>query len=401
MKFRSLLLTALILAGLASCSDSDDDNAATPSEQPQYVLITANLTSQDGTGFLKAFSSLPTGTVDNTGTAAFQTLGAYGFRSFGKWVFKKNNDAGENGLQKYSVGADGKMVKDGFIRTGDSPNYHVVDATTGFYWDASLGLLKLQKFNPTTMQRTGEIDLAPNVRRTAAPYQSAGQHLLMARAGKLYADVHFGTDTGQGFLDATTDTARLAVVDIATGRYEKTTQFVGARGLGYIAENPMWTQDETGAIYLLSLGALGSATPGSKIMRLPAGGTDFDAGWSLSMNDYRRGGAFIHLAVRGGKVYTNIPQQAIAADFSNLASNMWEYNAIDIASKQATRLGGLPVADFNGSSESIREIDGKLSFLVTAPGFNGFYQLTPGSTTATEAFRVSGGGSAQGLALLK
>ena len=79
---------------------------------------------------------------------------AFGFRTFGKWFFNRTNAAGETGLQKYSLNTDGSLKNEGFI--AGSTQYLVVNETTGYYLDETRGLLKLQKFNPTTMLRTGK-----------------------------------------------------------------------------------------------------------------------------------------------------------------------------------------------------------------------------------------------------
>ena len=402
---KKLLLPFAALCALMTACTDDPTTEAAPDAKPGYVVLTGNVTAANGPGYLTAYAALPTGPVSNVTPTSLQTQGAYGFRTFGKTIFMPNNEANQSGIQKYSTGADGRIASGGFLSTGDSPNPLVVDEATGFYFDGGRDLLKIQKFNPTTLARTGDIDLSRLGRRAAA-YQSIGQHVLAASNGKLYADIHFGTASGRGFLDATVDTAFLAVVDIASGRYEKTIKLGGVRGLGYLASNRMWDRAEDGTLYLLSLGQFGAGN--SKIVRVLPGTTDFDAGWKLDIADYRAGGAFVQLLVRGGKIYTNVPTEALAANFSNLATNIWQYVVIDPVTKQATRVQGIPTADFNGSTQSLIEADGKVYFLVTTPatnptlpGFNGFFVAPVGSTTATEAFRVSAGGSVQGLAILK
>lgn len=401
---KKLLLLFAALCALASCSD-DPTTSATPNAKPGYVLLTGNVSAANGPGYLTAYSALPTGSVTNVASTSLQTQGAYGFRTFGKNLFMLNNEANQSGIQKYAAGTDGRIANGGFLSTDDSPNPLVVDETTGFYFDGGRDLLKIQKFNPTTLTRTGDIDLSRLARRSAA-YQSIGQHVLATSNGKLYADIHFGTASGRGFLDATADTAFLAVIDIASGRYEKTIKLPGVRGLGYLAANRMWDRADDGTLYLLSLGQFGSGN--SKIVRVLPGTTNFDPTWKLDIADYRPGGAFIQLLVRGGKIYTNVPTEALAANFSNLATNIWQYVVIDIATRQSTRVQGVPTSDFNGSTQSLVEADGKVYFLVTTPAtnatlpsFNGFFVAPLGSTTATEAFRVSAGGSVQGLAILK
>ena len=82
---------------------------------------------------------------------------------------------------------DGSLKDEGFISTGTYTQYLVVDETHGYYLDADRSTLNLQKFNPSTMAGTGEVDLTSlaktEVDGITVERQVIGQHTLAAKEG--------------------------------------------------------------------------------------------------------------------------------------------------------------------------------------------------------------------------
>ena len=387
-----------LLTLLASCSKNNSDSPA-PAAQGRYLVLSNDAISQTGAGYLSTTAELPSGTVSTVGAGSLQSQGTgSALQVFNNWVFKKSNSANEAGIQKLTVGTDGRLQDQGFIKASSSgfSTFAVVSATQGFYSDDNLGKLKLQLFNPTTMQRTGELDLAANLAQTGTPYATVGRHVLAATGGKLFADVYYSDNPQSiGLLDYKGTTAYLAVIDLATGKYEKTISLpnvVGNIGLGF--ENPAWTTAADGTLYICTLGSLGVG--GSKVVRVKPGTNDFDTTWSLDMNTYRPGSAFVSIYVKDNTLYTQISTEAIKSDFSNLYNEIWELHSIDLTSKQATKVPGIntPVL-FSGHAHATREVNGKLYFRVikSTQNLNGYYVLDGG--TAKPAFGLSAGGNAQ------
>ncbi len=397
MNHRRLLAGLTLLTLLTACSKNDSSTPSpTPATQGRYLIMSNDFNSQTGAGYLTTYPSLPTGTISNIAANSLQSQGTFGTLTYlNNWVFKSSNVANETGIQKFSIGVDGRLKDEGFIKSADN-RYYIVSATEGYYWDSDLGRLKIQKFNPTTMQRTGEIDLTANLTKAGEAYISAGQHVIAAHNGKLFVSIYYGKSaTSIGFLDYKYDTAYMAVVDVATGKYEKTIQMPNVSGgIGYLASNPMWTKAADGTMYFCCLGNVGAVS--SKIIRIKAGTTDFDQTWSLNMDDYRKGSSFVNVYVKGNALYAHVSTEAIKADYSNLYNEIWEYYAIDLTTKQATKVGGIntPVL-FTGDSHSIIEINNQLYFRVinSAQKLNGYYVLD--GTTTKPAFNLSAGGNAQ------
>lgn len=385
---------------MTSCSDdSNDPETVTVAEN--YVVMSGESTNPFS-GYITSFGgTLPSGQISNIKTSSKQVLGSLGMRSIGKYFYKMANFQYETGVQKFSVSATGEIKDEGFIACGKailgSAQYTVVNETTGFYFDGDRGLLKIQKFNPSTMQRTGEIDLSTQLANSAIEYISVGQNCLMVKEGKLFANVHYGKSASKGFLDAVDDKIRFAVIDIATGTFEKVTTFTTGtpQQVCWFTDNSMWDLGDDGALYFCTLGKVAGGA--SKILRFKAGATDIDTTWKLEMDDYKLNGCFVNVIAKGGKIYTRIPTESLKSDFSNLYGDIWSPTIIDINTKVATTISGIPVCEFKGNEEAMVEVDGKIHFLIsnTSLGTNGVYKVE--GTTGTQLFNLTQGGRIVGF----
>ncbi|MDR7131452.1 hypothetical protein J2X69_003816 [Algoriphagus sp. 4150] len=384
--------------------DSDNDPAPGPGQEENghYIMMTSAGPFNSGLqgGYFGVFEELPSGNVTNIKTNSLQIASAFGFRSYGKWFFNQFNTAGEAGLQKYLV-ENGRVEEAGFIPNAQ-PSYLIVDDTHGFYPDPERGLLKIQTFNPTSMQRTGEIDLT-SLKVDGVEYQVIGKHTLAAKEGKLFAGITYSTTALQGYGGDVVDYVEFAVIDIASGQLEKTIKYDGLKSIGWGSSgNKMWTLGDDGALYFYATD-LGNGFQNSSIIRIKQGETDFDREWEIKAGDYMERSTFATALVKGGKLYTQFSSEPLAADFSNLQAQIWDYYAIDLATKQRTKIEGMPKTFYAwGSNDAIIELDGKIYFWVSHSGDNveGYYELT-GEYTATRTFNVTDGGQIWGFVKLK
>jgi hypothetical protein len=400
-------IVSLIVAGgmfLTACKKKESDSVA-PSAAGNYVVYTAQ-SAAPYTGYLTSFgSAIPTGLISNVKSSSQQNLEAWGFRARGKYVYRMRNAAGEKGVQKQSVQNDGSFKDEGFISCGDSYNgnaqYLIVNDNEGYYFDGDLGLLKIQKFNPTTMQRTGELDFTNQLKNESIGFVTLGQNIMMNKNGKLFANIHYGTSTSKGYLDAVDDTIRFAVIDIATGNLDKVVKYNAGspQQVGWFGDNAMWEADDDGTLYFCAMGKVAGGN--SQILRINANETEIDNTWKISMDNIVKDGFFHNVHVKAGKIYTRIPKEGIKPDFSNIGNEIWEYNIIDIASKTVTKITGVPTVFFNGNAEAIVEIDDIIYLMVTntSMGINGFYKVD--GTSATQLFNVNEGGKVVGFAQLQ
>jgi hypothetical protein len=392
------LLYSFAFASLLACSDDDNNN---PDPGPgagtgKYVLMTS--VDDFGSGYLTVYDGLPSGTVQNTNAKSLQIENAFGFRTFGKWLFNRSNAAGDEGLQKFTANADGSLKDEGFI--AGATQFLIINETTGYYLDETRGTLKLQKFNPTTMLRTGEIDFA-SLKKAGVQYQAIGKHVLAAKEGKLYAAISYGTTAGQGWGDDLYDYVEFAVIDIATDKLEKTIKYEGLRGIGWGSSgNKMWTTGDDGALYLYSTG-LTSGFVKPTVIRIKKGETDFDRTWSFTTDTLKPGNSIVTGTVKGGKFYFELASEPLKVDFSTLTSPIFDYYAYDFTTSQSIKISGLPLHEYAyGNEQAILEIDGKVYLRVsnTAQKLRSYYVVD--GTAATKVFDVAFDGTIQGFAKL-
>lgn len=390
---------ALVSLALIFSSCSDDDDPKNNNAGTKYVVLSA--TEKWDAGYMTSFDSLPAGTVSEITNQSLQISSAFGFRSFKNWIFNMTNTAGDAGLQKYTVNVDGTLKEDGFIPSASQ--FLVLDENSGFYLDENRGTLKIQAFNPSTMQRTGEIDLS-SLRNPDVEYQVIGKHTLAAKEGKLYAGITYGTISGLGYGDDIVDYVEFAVIDIATGTLDKTIKYDGLKSIGWGSSgNKMWTLGDDGALYFYSTGLADGFTK-SSVIRIRKGETDFDRTWIIDSNDYFPGSSICTGLVKNGKLYLEFPSEPLAADFANLQNFIFDYYVIDINTKEATKISGMPKHHYAWANEqAITEIDGKLYFWVRNidEGIDGYYVLNADGTSATQVFNVDHDGFMWGFVKLE
>lgn len=402
-----------ICLGLAACglffSSCKKEKTTTPDDtttQFPYAILTYE-SNMAQTGYLTAFSKFPSGAVSNITSNSLQVATAFGMTQYGHWLFTRSSNAGQAGIQKYVVGSDGKINDGGFLPNGEM--FQVVSDDKGYYWDPTRGTMLLQIFNPTTMQRTGQIDLT-SLALPNAPYNSVGQHIIASRGGKLFVGVVHASDMGanSGYGDDTiVNYAELAVIDIATDQLEKTIQYPGLGSLGWGSSgNQMWTLGDDGALYLYATGMSllpPLAVDNSAIIRIKSGETDFDQSWILKANDYQPHATFGTALVKNGKIYVQLPTGPIQDGFTNLNNPIYDYYAIDINTKAATKITGMPHAQYAyGNDQCILSIDGKVYLWMgnSSTGENGYYLLDEDNNSASPVFHLTEGGTISGFVKL-
>lgn len=402
-------LFLLVLTGLffSACSKETNKDIEPEKSVNYYALLTGDMTTSPFAGYLTTYTEVPSGSIDNvkSGSLSIQTNG---MREGDRWVFKRTSLAaqGKDDLVRYAVDAAGKMKEDGRISSGQNSNYCIYNDTLGFYVDADRGLLKIQKFNPSSMQRTGDIDLSA-VRDTKYGYQDVGSCLIVAKEGKLYADIFSDEKTKKGnfFINKPSGFVQLAVIDIASGKYEKTIRYDGISYIGYPGnENQMWALGDDGALYLCShgFGATG-AINGSAIVRIKKGTADFDKNWIIRANDYTPGTSFGTVCVKDGKLYTAMSSRAL--DFKTLLTDVsYSYYSFDKENitQGPAKISDIPLTTYPFMcAQAITVIDGNVYFrVVNNTDKNGYYVLEK-NHAARQAFNVASGGVVWGFCQLK
>ncbi len=407
-KLKSLALASLLAVPLVSC---EDDGPEVEVKEGKYVLMTASERTNIPPGWITVFDELPSGNISNVTANSLQGQGMGGWRPYKSWLLKLfNTTDGAKGIDRLKI-ENGKVVQDKFLAgdnaTNGTGNFVIVNETQGFYWDGA-SPLRIQTFNPTTLSRTGEIDLTAAVNERGADesailYRSAGQKFLAVKNGKLFANLTYAkTNTVQkGFFDDFYPDVYIAVIDIATGKYEKTTKINDTGSIAYINDNEMYSYDTNGDLYIVTQGR--STVGGkSKIVRIKANDTEVDTSWAIDMDDITTGGKFVSVYATNGKLITTVPNQPLTGGPTGNINfgDVWEFYVIDVATQAYTKIAGVPASTNTGAAYGTLKIDGKLLIRVNSSegnGYNGYYELSSDLRSATPLFNVTEGGSVTGF----
>lgn len=385
LRFRlaSLALASLGFGGCVNESGTEPGGPASP-----YLVITTN---EKGNGYAATFPSIPSGEVDiaaSPNAVQVQTGWGAGAQFQGRDFYIIASYTGSTGIHKYSVADDGK-ISDGGVLTG-AQHFRVAGAEKGYYFDPSLGKMKIQTFNPKSMERTGEIDLQSLSR--GDKQEVAGDQLLAARDGKLFVNLVYGDSTLFGtFTVSKYDTGFVAVIDIASDKVDKVIKAPGVPfGFGYPADMEWSFEDQSGDLYLISpFNKPWGGDRAGQVWRIKKGATDFD-GWKIDTKDYGTHRSLMSGFVRDGKFYTGFFSEDLKPDYSNFVTDISEAATIDLGTKSLAVIPGTPKFRFNANNP-VSEVDGALYFTVLNASYNGMYTFKDGKMEP--AFTAKTGGA--------
>lgn len=405
---KSLVLVSILAVPMVSCNNDEPDAGG---KEGKYVLMTASERTNIPPGWITVFDEIPSGNISNVTSKSFQGTGMGGWRPYKNWLLKmfKTSD-GSKGIERLRL-ENGVIKEDNFLAgdnaTNGTGNFVILNETQGFYWDGA-SPLAIQKFNPTTLARTGQIDLTAAVNERGAGeagilYRSVGQKFLAVKNGKLFANITYAkTNTAQkGFFDDFFADVYIAVIDIATDKYEKTTKINDTGSIAYINDNEMYTHDTNGDLYIVTQGR--SAVGGkSKIARIKANDTEVDTAWSVEMDNITTGGKFVTVYATNGKLITTVPNAPLTPGGNGNINtgNIWDFYVIDVATRAYTKIAGVPSSTNTGAAYGTLKIDGKLLIRVNSTEgtvYNGYYELSSDLKSAKPLFNVTEGGSVTGF----
>lgn len=404
LKGASLLLAAGLL--FTACEKNKNEEPQ-PTTVEKYVIMTMSERTPTKPGYVTAFDEFNGTSVSNIVSGkSLQGLGMGGWRPYKNWLFKMFNTAGnEKGIERIDVAKDGTVSVGPYLKTGNgtngSGNFVIAADDKGFYWDAEKPW-EIQVFNPATVARVSTLgNYEEDLKRDdeGILFQAIGQHFLAIKNGKLFADITYskteGAQAGMFGSDFFED-VYIAVIDVATGNYEKTITIDDTGGIAYVNENPMYAFDTNGDLYIVCQGR--TVTGGkSKIVRIKAAATDIDPDWVLDIDEINSPikGKFVSVFAKNGKLVTLMPNAELSAQNIN-TQDVWDYYSVDVASKAFTKITGVPSLTNPGAAFGTVEVDGKILLRVTAiSGENGYYELN--GTAATPWITITEGGSMSGI----
>lgn len=411
-----------VLAGIAaciflfSCSSNDDnnntDNGNVDDSLPKNETWIIYNGAANWSGGVYALKDNKSREINLAGLPFLQVASSLGGSALGQTLYKVNDVSNaKQGINKMGFDATGKVTDQGFLPSLSNAyetNYLVASATEGYYWDKVRGGLKLQKFNPTTMERTGEIDFTSL--SAGQPLESIGQLIIAKRDNKLYLDLLLGDKSaGNWQVTPVVKEVAIAVYDLTTNKIENVTKIGGTTNLGVFIDHVLWSLDEvTQDLYFATVGDMKTQPTdySSKILRIKKGETTFDTSFALDMKTYQFPAEFNRLFAYNNKIYTTIPSRAVSyygggQHGVKYRSDVWYWNEIDATSKKATRLN-MPADNFYTTQNPFFH-NGEIYFLSNnaAEGFSGVMQYNPATGVTKETFRLKESGRIQGFNIIK
>lgn len=310
--FTFLLLSTLGLFYSCSLDNIEDQNRNPKTDYTSfnYVLATEDATSTDITRFFSFnLDGLDTDykydLIDENhlfvNSDPSTSSGQHFFKNYFFSMAKdKRGFSSTPGLFRLSLNTSNRVFIDNEIYMGKDNLFPtrklcIVDESTGFFYNESVLPQGIQRFNPTTMQITGEIDLRPHIADFKPdvafedPHGNSlvrtGSLVIDSKEDKLYVSVVFLEEAAFNLISDEVTEFYLAVIDIPSMSFEKMITYPKAQTVGFfVTENHSTTKDEDGNLYFGSWGwnQFNEHRP-SKVFRIKAGETDFDLDWEIEI----------------------------------------------------------------------------------------------------------------------
>ena len=388
-----LLLAALSAVTSFSCKkDKSIPEAPIEANKIKYALTVTGGVFPSQTTYLFGSYQFPTGSVGTANAAELISSGQ--MYKYGAYVYINTFGAPAT-LRKYEFDATGKPKQVGSFSVLGLKTFGAVDfiseteayaASNGF-----AGIPKLVKFNPTTMQITGTIDLTSLQKPGATEVYYLG---MVHRDNNIFMGVNYQDASFSNLADS----VFVAVINRTTGTVTKL--ITDGRS------SEMWTGgsessfdpktmiiDANNDIYVMGFANNGKP---SGILKIKNGTTDFDPTYFFNLST-TTGKPCLGLYYFGtGQVFTMRYSDAVAYPFDSDANfdpyAAAEYYKIDLMAK--TSLGNIAptLPKVFGVSTFMTKWDSeKIYFSVPAAASNSIYSYLISNGTVKKEFDVSAG----------
>ncbi|MBX2923860.1 MAG: hypothetical protein KF746_16800 [Chitinophagaceae bacterium] len=378
MKKAGVFVFALCAVVLFSkCSKNNDDPKREEPKEINYAFAVVGGVAPSLTTYIIGTADLNFSHLGNTNAAEQPS-------SASMWHYKK-------AVYVTAFGAPASMVKYEFDDKGIAAQKQklVVPGANTFssiefisddvaYASVGGGLARVVKFNPTTMQITGEINLNSILKPAATSTFYLG---MKARGGKLFLGVYYG-----GSLELLTK-AYMAVINLETDAVEKLIEDERTAAIfqGGSSANGIEV-DENGDMYVMGVG---SPSRPSGILRIKKDATDFDPDYFMNLDEVTGNSCRNLRLFNNGLAFVN--RVVNVADPYELDGANYEFYQIDITNKASKgKVGNLPVI-WGSSTGIIRKYsEGELLFSVSGETENAIYAYNIANGSLTKKFTLDG-----------
>ncbi|MEM0938952.1 MAG: hypothetical protein AAGI25_04075 [Bacteroidota bacterium] len=292
------------------------------------------------------------------------------------------------GIQKFAKNDLGEFEDAGFISIGEGGgSFDFASQTKGYYIDQLRNDQALQTFDPSMMQRTGEVDFSASVAQFANNENVVNitlNNFVQAAGDYVFTKINFLTSDGQNVFDSTFVVAINSTTDMVENVMIYP-QAIGGMDEGLSKE--VITEDSNGDVYFIgNTGLLTSEV----ILRVKAGTTSFDMSFGTNgiasiegiAPNFAGTGGILTIGggqMKDGKLYVRMNEEdAVFSNIFTIEGFAWE---IDLNTLTGTKIQGIPGSLFGGNTiNGTTIIDGKVYFPVANNEFQGYYtyDLTTG-----------------------
>ena len=384
--YRSATCLLLSLSVFLTACEKNNEPAE-PEAAINYALTMTGGTYPNQTTYFFGTKDLPTGTV-GTSTAAELTSNGMMFK-YGKYAYVTTFGAPAT-LRKYSFDQQGKPTEMASFIVQGLKTFGAVDfmseteayaASNGYG-----GVPKLIKFNPTTMQITGTIDL------TALQKKNATQIFYLSMVHR-DDQLFMGCNYQNGFSNLA-DSVYVAVINRTSGTVEKLiadgrTGMIWNSGTASSFAPGSLVLDENGDIYVHGTGN-GANVP-SGVIRIKKGTTIFDKDYFLNFKSATGADCLGLMYYGNGKALTCRSEDANDYPFDGNAPS-YTYYKVDLATKTSSGVLSKDIPPVFGSYAFTTKWDNNTVYLnVPAATTNAIYSLNIGTGSVKKEFELSSG----------
>lgn len=375
IKRSGLLMAAFSLGLLPSCNEKP---VGPPQpEESQYALANVVGAFPSQTTYIQTISDLNMTEV-NIERATEMPKGA-GMLAYQGDLFMTTNQPAA--MQKFTVSANGDVVAGGTLVMEGTRAFSTVQFFKETEAFATVyGANSIIKFNPATMQKTGEVDIS-RLMRPATPTLLLGGSII--RDGKMYVSVHYENNFA-----AVYDSAFVAIIDLPSARLEKLISDHRTKtifGSGRAVE--VFTMDAEKNIYVQ---AMGGGNHPSGILRIINGETRFDPGYFFDLNAVTGKQCYGLYHFGPGQTFTARLEEA--GKFWNSTDPAWKFWKIDLANRTSGGELSAALPLVAGSSTTLmRKFDDQtILFNVASKNENALYAYDIATGSVQKKFTMAG-----------
>jgi len=383
-----LLSASLVLSIIFISCDKDEPVGDQPAGKVQFAMLTTAGTFPNKTSYLSGLFHLDQQSYTNANALEFSQGGM--LWSHGQYAFVNFTGAPAT-MKKFSFDERGNPVPAGELKIPGANTFSgmcFVSETEAYAGVSALGsAFSVVRFNPSTMEKTGEIGLDP-IKKEGIPTIYLQQ--IVKRGNKLFMGVAYEKDLEPGFNEVA-----VAIIDIASQRIEKLiTDPRSSRIFNAGITMSALALDDNGDIYVA---ADGWTDKPSGILRIKNNASEFDPGFFMNLDELA-GAKCRMIALYGGDKALTM-RMADPDDEWEMKGPNYRYAKLDLASKTYGGLvEGLPVV-YGPSGAFLKPVNGEWLLNAGGTGSSSVYVFDRFSGSVRKKFDVEG--TLSGLVELK